>query len=335
MSFRQTFKQPHPTFARMFNRYWRTYPWFFQLFQLIILIFILLSFFGGVVTPLAVKQLTGYNLTDITNLSENSTAGLRRAALLAQGIFSIGLFVLPPLLFAYATHPRPAQYLGLRKPKKVIHAMLAILLILAMLPVEVKLAEWISLLPWGESTKLAEERSAKVAQTMITATSVNEYLLAMLVASILPGLGEELFFRGIFMRFAAKRFSNIGIPLLISATMFAFAHGSIFNFVPILLAGLTLGLIYYLTGSLWMNMLAHAVYNGLQITLIFLMKDNAAIRNMMETNQIPLWLFAVGLVLSAGLLYLFFKVATPLPPSWSEDYDPGEPRETESTHSTN
>lgn len=311
----------------MFNRYWRSYPWFFQLFQLVILIFIMLSFVGGVLTPLVVQQTTGYDLSALSQITDHSPERQKSAALLAQGLFSIGLFVAPPLLFAYVTHPRPGQYLGLRAPGRAVQVVLSLLLIVALMPVESQLAAWISRLPWPQDMRANEARMAGYAEALITPKTAGAYWLCMLVASVIPAFGEELFFRGIVMRFAAKRFSAIWLPLAISALMFSIAHASAFNFLPIALAGFVLGIIYYFTGSLWLSMLAHLVHNGLQITLFYVMRDNASFIRMMAENEVPVWLFILCLLAAVGLLWGLHRQATPLPARWMEDYEPGEERE--------
>ena len=48
----------------MFNRYWRSYPWYFQLLQFIILIAVMASFFVFALTPLLMNMM-GVAITDI------------------------------------------------------------------------------------------------------------------------------------------------------------------------------------------------------------------------------------------------------------------------------
>jgi membrane protease YdiL (CAAX protease family) len=138
--------------------------------------------------------------------------------------------------------------------------------------------------------------------------------------AILPAAGEELFFRGILMRFIKKRSRSITFPIIISALMFALVHFSVYGFVPILLSGILLGLIYYLTGSILCSMLFHMLNNGLQIIAVYMGNSNPAIKHAIDSNWVPPYILIGGLLLAGISLYLLWKNRTPLPPDWANDY---------------
>jgi membrane protease YdiL (CAAX protease family) len=304
----------------MFNRYWRSYPWFFQLFQLIILLGVLFSFFvmglGSVLVPMA----TGYTLTDTARLTTSSPYLLKQAVLLAQLLYSVGTFLLPPLLFAYATHPRPTEYLGLRKPGKAVQWPVVIMLITGLVPVFLQVGNWISKLPWSPEVKAGEAKLQELTNALTSMNSPVEFIKIFALVAILPAVGEELLFRGVFMRFAAKRSGGIVFPLIVSALMFALAHSSMFGFLPILMAGIVLGLIYYWTGSIWLSILAHMINNGVQLVMLYIGTTNKEVQRIMDGNNVPIWLFIPGLLLASFATYLLWRNRTPLPPTWSSDY---------------
>src|SRR5690606_105579 len=117
-------------------------------------------------------------------------------------------------------------------------------------------------------------------------------------------VGEELMFRGVIMRFAARNRRSIAYPLFLSSILFAMMHGTYYNFVPILLAGILLGGIYYLTGSIWCSILAHVVNNGLQVFLIFIFRNNAAATQMLEADSLPWYWTAAAVVVFAISFYM-------------------------------
>jgi len=139
------------------------------------------------------------------------------------------------------------------------------------------------------------------------------------VVAIIPGLGEELFFRGLLMRFAAKRTRNIYFPLVLSSLMFALLHTNVYGMLSIFLAGLILGSFYYLTGSLWSSILAHICFNGFQVLLIYFSKDGAAAQAM-EHHSVPVPLVIGSTFICAGAYYLLWKNRTPLAADWHADY---------------
>ncbi len=307
----------------MFNRYWRSYPWYFQLFQLIILMVVLLSFFG-LMNVMLVPKITGFELNDALNITKDSPYMLRQAALLAQALSSFGLFIAVPLLFAYATHPRPAEYLGLRKPGKSIQIPLVILIMIGLIPLESQISVWVSLLPWSKSIVASETGFQKMMEAITVTHSAGDFIKLLLVVALLPAVGEELLFRGVLMRFAAKRFKGMWMPVLISAVMFALVHTSFFNFTSILIAGSVLGIIYYRTGSLVMSMLGHFTSNAIQVFGLYFAGGNEEVKTMLESNEVPLWLLLSGVGLFAISFAALWKYSTPLLSNWSDDFSAEE-----------
>src|SRR5262245_5330073 len=102
----------------MFNRYMRDYPWYLQLLIFIGLIFSIASLFAFGVGPVVLSKFYGVSLADISKLGPDSSPSVVRAALWFQGLSHIGIFSIPCLVFAYITHPRPMDYLGLRPAGK-------------------------------------------------------------------------------------------------------------------------------------------------------------------------------------------------------------------------
>src|SRR5215216_4323934 len=123
----------------MFNRYWRSYPWWMQLIQLIILIGVLFFFFVSGIGYVLITQVVGLSLSGIAEINSSSPTNVLQAAFVLQVLFQLGVFLVPPLLFAYFTHPRPKQYLGLRAPGKPIHWLLVIALMLGAMPLFLQL----------------------------------------------------------------------------------------------------------------------------------------------------------------------------------------------------
>lgn len=303
----------------MFNRYWRSYPWFFQLLQFIILIVVMASFFIVALTPV-VLNLMHVSIDALKDVNEKTPRPVINAFLVIQFLTSIGIFLLPVLLFAYFTHPRPRKYLGLVKPGKSLHWWLAPITIITATPLFLAIAALISNIDFGASVKHAQEVNDQTFRALLTMSSPSQLLVTFFVLAIVPGLSEELFFRGLMMRFAAKRSRTIMFPLIISALLFALMHTNIYGMVSIFLAGLLLGGIYYLTGSLWCSIISHICYNGLQVLLTYFARNNATFKAIDEANSVPVSWVVIGTLLFAASFYLLWKNRTPLKNNWSADY---------------
>jgi len=86
-----------------------------------------------------------------------------------------------------------------------------------------------------------------------------------LALGLLPGVCEELFFRGFV--FAGLRRLGAVSGLVLTALCFGVAHASIYRLLPTFTMGLILGLVRWRTGSIVCSMIVHTVNNGLIATL--------------------------------------------------------------------
>ena len=309
-------------FLFMFNRYWRSYPWYMQMLQFIILMAVMLSFVSLALSPL-IMNLTKVSPDQIINISEKSPRTVINAGLLLQFVSSIGIFLLPALLFAYFTHPKPGKYLGLVKPGNPTQLILSVIIIISAMPLIASIAEWLMQFDLSGSAKEMQERNDRMVKAFTSSESIIQLVFSFIVVAIIPGVGEELFFRGLLMRFAAKRSSNIYFPLVLSSLMFALMHDNIYGMLSIFIAGLILGSFYYLTGSLWSNILAHVCFNGFQVVLVYFSKD-AAVTKAMEQNSVPIPFVIGSTLICIGAFYFLWKMRTPLPDDWSADYSKQE-----------
>ena len=326
----------------MFTRYWRTYPWYLQLFLFMTMMF---TFFwlGTSFIWMLLPKLTGVPTKDFLNITPQSPLRTIRTLLWATGINTATVFILPALLFAYLSHPRPAGYLGLRLPGKSIQWLLVTGIILGFLPLTLSLEGWmhqhINLGQWAKSTQGSTDATFAAFLKM---DSIADFIKVFFVLAVLPPLGEELLFRGVLLRFAHKRsrwslpdISPEGqlvrvenkrpmlFPVLLTSTLFALMHISPYGFVFIFAAGALLACIYWLTGSLWCSIWAHFLFNGIQIILIFLSRQDASLKAAAEGNQFSPYLLVAGLLVFVVCLYGLVKMKTPLPKDWSDDFKGG------------
>jgi len=308
----------------MFNRYWRSYPWWLQLIQLIILIGVLFAFFVSGIGYVLLTKVAGISLEGITEINDASPPDVIQAAFILQVLFSISVFLFSSLLFAYFTHPRPAQYLGLRAPGKPVQWILVITLMLGAMPIFLQIETWIKMFNWNSEVIAQQEKYETSINAMLNMPDFGAFLKVFIIMALLPAVGEELLFRGIFMRFAAQRNRGIVFPILVSAVMFAMVHGNVFGGASIFLAGILLAMIYFLTGSIYCSILGHLLNNGLQIILLYAGRNNATIQAIEKSEQLPAAVPVVGLVLFLVSLFLLLRHKTPLPRSWSDDYTKAE-----------
>ncbi len=301
-------------------RYFRTYPLGLQLLLFTLMTFTMLSL-AWVLIGALLPKVYGVPISDILEISEHTKPMLIHLSLIAQGIGSLMFFLTPSLTFAYLTHPSPRKYLGLRAPQKPIHLLIAILVMLGAMPLFMLLQNLMGHIDFGAEVRQKQAASDAVFRAYLTMPAFTDFLRTFIVVAIIPALGEELFFRGIVMRFTHKVTHNIAIPIAFSALIFAFTHASYSGLPSIFLAGVLLAAIYYLTGSIWCGILAHLFFNGSQIFLSYLGNSNNKASELVNENTIQWGLVAGGAVLLVAAFYMLWKTRTPLTNNWSDDYD--------------
>lgn len=309
----------------MFNRYWREYPWMFQLMQFILLLLIIASFFMLAVIPVLVK-LTGIPAAASLTVNEASSPNIIQASLLYQIMGTLGIFLVPALLFGYFTHPRPLQYLGLKQPGKPIQWLLTIIVVLSAIPIFLGIQQLVSHIELSETYRLVQEKRENQIKGMLSLPGLAGFLLSFFTLALLPALSEELFFRGVMFRLAAKGTKKTIFSIILTGLVFALFHSDFYGFLSIFLAGTLLGFIYYLTGSLWLSILAHMIHNGLQIVLLYVFRNNETVK-MMDENAMPWSVPLIALLFFGISIYLLWKNRTVLPTNWYEDYDGEEKQE--------
>lgn len=303
----------------MFNRYWREYPGWMQFLQFVILLTVSASFFLFAGSQVIAK-IAGTDTASIVGIAIGSPVKLINAFLILQLVSTIGTFLFPAVTFAYFAHPRPAQYLGAVKPRKIYQPILAIMIMLGALPLLATLAEWISHFDLGASAKAAQEDNDRVMDALLNIPSASRLVFTFIVLAFLPGLCEEFFFRGIVMRFTAKRAPFVFYPILASATVFALMHGNVNGMLSIFIGGIILGYIYYFTGSIWNSVLAHMFYNGVQVYFSYLATTDASIKAFAEKNVVPVEYNIAGAAILIVSFFLLWKTRTPLAPGWAADF---------------
>lgn len=296
--------------------------------QVVLLLLMMFSFTSFVIAiaQLLIPKLTNVAMADLQNITENSPRALINAALLFQLLTATGMFLLPAILFTYLTHPKPMQYLGLRKPGKPIQWVLVPLVMVGAIVLFLFINELFQNLNLGSNAKNMQDKHDSMIKAFLNMQTMGDFIKAFAIMAILPAISEEMIFRGILMRLVHRRSHRIGIAIATSSLIFAIVHYDPAGLVAIFCAAILLGGIYYLTGSLWLSILAHLLNNGLQIILIYLGGQNKALEAFIDGDNLPWQIIIGGAVLFASSFYLLWKKRTPLPDNWSDDFA-GEERE--------
>lgn len=233
-------------------------------------LFLIASLIGGSI----LSAITKVSLLDIRDVSKWDDTNPRliffiRGLLLIQ---FLSLFVIPSILFSYFSDPRPLSYLGIQMPSKAIYWILGTAALLFAIPFVDLMGFLNQKIAFGEAHKMfksMEEQATKQIRFMLSRHTIGELITNLIFIAAFAGIGEELFFRGVLQRLFIKVTNNPWMGIVITAGIFSAFHFQFFGFFPRFLLGILLGAIYWYSGSILTAILAHFVYDGFMIVLVY------------------------------------------------------------------
>lgn len=99
--------------------------------------------------------------------------------------------------------------------------------------------------------------------------AMRAYLLILAVA-IAP-IFEETVFRGVLLPLAARRFGQ-GAGIVLTSVLFSAIHFHLYSAVPLFVVAVNLSLAYVYCGSLWVPVVMHGLFNGINLGLLLILK---------------------------------------------------------------
>ena len=197
---------------------------------------------------------------------------------IGQGISSIFMFVVPPIVYYFITRKEhQMQELGIRKlspPWWLI--LIGVALMFVSIPFSTSLTTWNESMSFGgvfakleDYMKMLEDAAQAATEKMLNVDTIGGLLFNLVVIALIPAIGEELTFRGVLQQSLTRKM-NPHVAIIISAAIFSFIHFQFYGFLPRMFLGILMGYMFYITNSLWTSMLMHFVNNGSAVVLYYL-----------------------------------------------------------------
>jgi uncharacterized protein len=199
-------------------------------------------------------------LAGIAASSSRDISSIRTHDLLANAIFSIGLF----LLIAVFLRLRRFDLDSLGGFSKIGFGRAVatgVILLLAAYPL-VLLAEVVT-------QKLARGTLEKqgIIELFNASGTLEQRIMIILLAVTVAPLAEEFFFR-FFLYGVMKRYFGRAVGVVASALLFAAVHAHLPSFAPLFVLGICFTIAYEWSGSLLVSMTMHALFNALALTAL-------------------------------------------------------------------
>ena len=225
---------------------------------------------------------------------------------IAQGLSSIMMFVVPPIVYYYITRKEnPLCSLGFREVSKPWHLYIGIgiALMFVSLPVTNQLTRWNEAMSLGGASAKFEEY-LKTLEEMLKVDTVGGLLLNLFIIALIPAVGEELTFRGVLQQGLTRKM-NPHVAIILSAAIFSFIHFQFYGFLPRMFLGILLGYMFYVSGSVWTSITMHFVNNGTAVVLYYLNHKGIINIDVDRFGEMPYpWLTWLSLMVTIGLIGL-------------------------------
>jgi len=124
-----------------------------------------------------------------------------------------------------------------------------------------------------------------------------------ILIALMPGIFEEIAFRGLLLQGLRRRFHPVMLCFVISI-IFGLFHYSLYRIAPTTFMGIILTVVTMLTGSIFPAMVWHTLNNGLALWLGTRLHD---------LHDFDNWLYFISVVLLSLSLWIIFRNRTPYP----------------------
>jgi membrane protease YdiL (CAAX protease family) len=225
---------------------------------------------------------------------------------LEQVLMSLCLFGLPAFFYAILTFKdHPLSDFGFRPATKNIYYLLAPLLLLFAFPLEGWLGMLNQRLPLARWMISSENSRDQQIIDLLKIRHSYDLWINLLVVAILPGIFEEMCFRGALQRILINIFKSPWAGIVVTAFLFSAIHVQFAGFLPRMFLGILLGATYWYSGSLWTTIIAHIFFNGIQVLASALFP-----KIVTENPSVPVYSALISLVIIVGLLAYMRRQST-------------------------
>lgn len=231
-----------------------------------------------------------------------------------QIINTLGLFVFPPLIFAFLVSEKPWRYLAMLRSPRLADIFFGVSLIIVVLPFLHWLAginEMMDFPAWfsgiEEWMKQSEEQARQITELFLNTKSYSGLAVNLFMIAVLPAIGEEFLFRGILQRLFQEWWKNTHLAVFIAALLFSALHLQFYGFLPRLVLGLFLGYLFVWTRSIWVPVIVHFFNNGIAIVAAWLYARGSIQTSADSLGDMPEpWIIILSFVITVMILWMIW-----------------------------
>jgi uncharacterized protein len=258
------------------------------------------------------------SLNDLNISSENEVFELLKDPLFAPVIkMIIGLnhfitFIVSPLLFLWIFYRNKVKdYLSLNHFQPA-YILLFPLALFSLYPLMGYLSFFVDKIDFPDFLDKMDQESLAAMSSLLTMDTPADLIFNLILIGIIPGIGEELLFRGILQKEIFIRWNRPHLAIWITAVIFSAFHFQVTGFLPKMMIGVMLGYAYYYSGSLILPMVVHALNNSVA-TLAYFFSGRNVESESLPTENVPLSAVIFSTIIFGWLMYYIKSLSLKTP----------------------
>ena len=274
----------------------------------LILVLILGMFVAQFIAAITVLPIVGFNIKEFEAALSNPADHPKGQMVLivSQAVSSIFTFIIFPIAYLRMGEKQQFSQLSPVWRMEIQDVLAVVIIMISFLIVDARIILWNESITFPESLRGLEEMMRgmedKLAASMETLTKIESpvtFIILLFVMAVVPGIGEELVFRGLLQNYLHRLTKNPHIAIWVAALIFSGIHLQFYGFVPRVLLGALFGYLYVITGRLSVAMFAHFVNNALTLLGVYLQQTGAIEGDTNTPEKMP-W----GTTIVAGMVFI-------------------------------
>jgi len=241
-----------------------------------------------------------------------SNASGRVPLLLVQGVSGLFTFIIAPILYLRIFEKKGLSQFSTIPNPPGIALLLTVAVWFSFMFLNTPIIEWnmnIDFPNFFEAFARGMEDELKDITEFLTAfDNIGQMLFGLIIIAIIPGIGEELIFRGLIQQKFYEATKNAHVAIWLTGLLFGVIHFQFYGMVPRMLLGVLFGYLYWWSGSLLLAILAHFLTNGFTLLMVYLFQQEVIEFNIDGTDEVPLSTVLISGIIFGIMFYYFFKL---------------------------
>ncbi len=268
-----------------------------------------ISFFILGIVLLLLQQSGIINLTALQDAPNYEDVGVVRDFRIEQLISDVFLFIVPVIVISFLVSRNRLHYLQVNKMGGTLLLLLGAVTIVVATPFISYVGELNAKIPLPNQLKNLEDMGDAIETALMAHHTITDLLLNLLVMALAAAICEEFFFRAGLQKIIIAMTKNVHIGIWITAIVFSAIHLQFSGFFQRMLLGGFLGYLFVWSGSIWVNILAHFIFNAFQIIVPY-MQDAKATSGLVDgifSATPPYGYIIISTVLVVFLMVLIYR----------------------------